>query len=88
MALGATRALQDSAGGLIIGGASSVMVNNMPISIFGDAVVSHGENQHQAASMLVGGPRTVFAQGMPVIRQGDPSTCGHIATGSSNVLIG
>lgn len=84
---GAARALQDSAGGLIIGGASSVLVNNMPASIMGDAVTSHGENQHQSASMIVGSP-TVFAQGLPVVRQGDPSSCGHIATGSSNVLVG
>jgi len=88
MALGATRALLDTAGGLIVGGEPSVLVNNMPISVLGDAVVGHGENQHAAASMLIGGPRTVIAGGIPVVRQGDPATCGHISLGSLNVLIG
>ena len=89
MALGAARTLQDVAGGLILGpGVSSVLVNSLPISVLGDAVAGHGENQHAASSMLIGGPRSVLAGGKPVVRQGDPSTCGHITTGSGNVLIG
>lgn len=89
MAQGATRTLTDSAGGLIVGpGVSSVLVNGFPISVLGDAVAGHGENQHAAASMLIGSPRSVLAGGQPVIRGGDPATCGHISTGSSNVLIG
>ena len=89
MAQGAARTLLDSAGGLIIGpGESTVLVNSMPISVLGDAITSHGENQHLAASMLIGSPRSVLAGGVPVVRQGDPSTCGHISTGSGNVLIG
>lgn len=89
MAQGATRTLTDSAGGLIVGpGASNVLVNGFPVSVLGDAVAGHGENQHAASSMLIGSPRTVFAGGLPVIRQGDPATCGHTSTGSSNVLIG
>jgi uncharacterized Zn-binding protein involved in type VI secretion len=87
MARGATRALQDTAGGTIIGGASTVLVNGFPISVMGDSVVGHGENQHKAASMIVGSS-TVLANGLPVVRAGDPASCGHIALGSSNVLIG
>ncbi len=89
MAQGAARTLQDVAGGLILGpGVSSVLVNSLPISVLGDAVAGHGENQHAASSMLIGGPRSVLAGGKPVVKQGDPSTCGHTTTGSGNVLIG
>ena len=81
--------MQDVAGGLILGpGVSSVLVNSLPISVLGDAVAGHGENQHAASSMLIGGPRSVLAGGKPVVKQGDPSTCGHTTTGSGNVLIG
>jgi uncharacterized Zn-binding protein involved in type VI secretion len=89
MARGAARALQDSAGGMIMGpGAPSVLVNSMPISVMGDVVAGHGDNQHSSAAMLIGGPRTVIAGGKQVVVQGDPATCGHICTGSGNVLIG
>ena len=89
MAQGAARTLQDVAGGLILGpGVPSVLVNSLPISVLGDAVAGHGENQHAASSMLIGGPRSVLAGGKPVVKQGDPSTCGHTTTGSGNVLIG
>ena len=89
MALGATRTQIDSAGGTIIGpGVSTVLVNGFPISVLGDVVAGHGDNQHAAASMLIGGPRKVLANGMPVVRRGDPATCGDTSTGSSNVIIG
>lgn len=84
---GAARAFQDSAGGTIIGGAPSVLVNGFPVSVMGDGVVTHGENQHEAAAMMIGSP-SVLAGGLPVVRMGDPASCGHIATGSANVIIG
>lgn len=89
MALGITRTFIDSAGGTIIGpGVNNVLANGFPVSVMGDAVSGHGENQHSASSMLIGGPRKVLAGGRQVIRQGDPATCGHTSTGSGNVLIG
>jgi len=89
MAQGATRILIDSAGGTILGpGVSNVLVNNFPISVLGDGIAPHGENQHAASSMLIGGPRNVLAGGRPVVKRGDPATCGHTSTGSNNVLIG
>ncbi len=89
MAQGATRTLTDTAAGTILGpGVSSVLVNGFSVSVLGSAVAGTGENQHAGEAMLIGGPRSGLAGGQPVIKQGDPATCGHTSTGSSNVLIG
>lgn len=85
---GISRVGVDSAGGTILGpGEPSVFVNGSPISIIGDAVASHGIAPH-AAPVMVEGSSTVFAGGIGVVRQGDAASCGHTATGSSNVFAG
>lgn len=85
---GVTRVGVDTAGGIITGpGEPSVTVNGSTISVLGDAVASHGSAPHAAATM-VGSSSTVFAGGIGVVRAGDAASCGHTATGSSDVSAG
>lgn len=85
---GVSRVGTDSAGGIITSpGKPSIKVNGSTISVIGDLVASHGNSPHDAASM-VGGSSTVFAGGIGVVRVGDAASCGHTATGSSNVFAG
>lgn len=89
---GAARQSQDSAGGTIVGGAASVIVNGTPIARRGDPIASHAPygppHPPHASPVMVGASSTVFAEGKPVSRLGDPASCGHPATGSSDVIVG
>jgi uncharacterized Zn-binding protein involved in type VI secretion len=85
---GAARVGVDAAGGTINGpGVPSVKVNGAPISVVGDAVAGHGKPPHAGPTMS-GSSGTVKAGNKPVCRAGDAATCGHAASGSSNVIIG
>jgi uncharacterized Zn-binding protein involved in type VI secretion len=85
---GISRVGVDTAGGTITGaGEPSVTVNGSTISVLGDNVVSHGNSPHSSPTM-VESSSTVFAGGIGVVRLGDAASCGHTATGSSNVLAG
>lgn len=84
---GVTRKQIDSAGGKLLEGSSNVFVNGKSLVRRGDRVQSHGRANHSAAKM-VEGSSTVFCNGKPVCRRGHKATCGHPATGSSNVFIG
>ncbi len=91
---GATRVGQDSAVGVINGpGVPSVLVNGKPVSVPGDAVASHsccgrpgcGKHCSSKTSACSG---TVKAGGKGVVRAGDATTCGHVCTGSADVIVG
>lgn len=85
---GIARVNQDTAGGTIVGAlAPTVFVNGRPIAVKGAAVVGHGIGAH-AGPVMAQHSGTVFAEGIPVCRRGDQATCGHPATGSSNVFAG
>jgi uncharacterized Zn-binding protein involved in type VI secretion len=85
---GVSRVGIDSAGGTITGpGVPSVIVNGAPISIIGDAVAGHGDGPH-AGPVMVAGSGTVIAGGIGVVRAGDAASCGHTASGSSDVIAG
>lgn len=85
---GISRVGVDTAGGTIVGNlAPTVFVNGAPIAVQGAAVAGHGEPPH-SAPVMVGHSATVFACGIPVCRQGDEASCGHPATGSTNVFAG
>ena len=91
---GASRVGVDVSVGTINGpGVPSVKVNGAPISVPGDAVAPHsccgspGCGKHCSATM-VGSSGTVKAGGKFVCRAGDAATCGHVATGSADVIIG
>jgi uncharacterized Zn-binding protein involved in type VI secretion len=85
---GVSRVGIDSAGAVILGpGISSVIVNGAPISVKGDAVAGHGDTPH-ASPVMVGSSGTVFAGGIGIVRAGDAASCGHTASGSSDVIAG
>ena len=85
---GAARVNVDTAGGTIIGNlAPTVFVNGAPIACKGAQIAPHGKSPHDAPVMS-GSSSTVKANGIPVCRAGDVATCGHAASGSSNVIIG
>ena len=74
---------QDSAGGLIITGRSSVIVNDSPIATEGDDVIAHGPHPN---NMIAGHSVSVYAEDRLVARRGDAATCGHpITPGSGDV---
>jgi uncharacterized Zn-binding protein involved in type VI secretion len=83
------RSLTDVVGGkaIIIGpGEPSVIVNNKPISVIGDVVASHGQNQH-AAAVIVTGSSSVFAGNKPITIFGSIASCGETVTsGSADVM--
>jgi len=84
---GATRKQIDSAGGKLIEGSSNVFVNGKSLVRKGDRVQSHGRANH-SNSRMIQGSSNVFCNGKPVCRKGHKASCGHQATGSSNVFIG
>jgi uncharacterized Zn-binding protein involved in type VI secretion len=75
----------DVAGGAIIQGSGNVFVEGKPVVRIGDAVAGHGRGPH-AGPVMAAGSGNVFANGIAVCRAGDPATCGHPASGSSNVF--
>lgn len=84
---GAVRVGVDSAGGMITGDlAPSVRVNGAPTAVLGASVASHGKDQH-AAPVMAQASASVFAQGRARCRAGDQASCGHVATGSGNVVL-
>jgi uncharacterized Zn-binding protein involved in type VI secretion len=84
---GVTRATQDTAVGIILGGISNVLVNGKPIAVMGDLVTAHDAAPHDVATMIAGSNQ-VFAGGKLVVKAGDLATCAHPATGSTNVITG
>ena len=86
---GVSRVGADSACGLIVGDlAPTVRVNGNPIAVKGAIIVAHGLPPHSPTPVMVGSSTTVFAQGVAVCRSGDGASCGHAASGSSNVNAG
>lgn len=83
---GVSRVGVDSAGAEIVGNlVPSVLVNGAPVVVRGAAVVPHGTH---VGVVMQGASGTVLAGGIPVCRAGDSASCGHAATGSTNVLAG
>lgn len=84
---GVARTLVDTAKGVIIGpGDPTVLVNNKPVSVVGDAVAPHGKNKH-ASAVILNGSSTVFAGGKPIVIEGQSvASCGHpVNKASTNV---
>ena len=85
---GASRVNQDTAGGTIVGNlAPTVFVNGKPIAVKGALVAGHGRSPHTGPVTVVGSSKNVFANSTPACREGDAASCGHILTGSNNVII-
>jgi len=77
---------RDVAGGPLVSGSSNVYANNNIVVRRGDRVAPHGRNQHRSA-VMVGFSPNVYANNIQVCRAGDAASCGHAASGSSNVLV-
>ena len=85
---------QDSAGGEITQGDSSVLVNGKPIAVPNTTVTSHppygkGTQAHRNAQTQSSKNTTVFVNGKPVLVTTDIDSCGHVRVGGSpDVSIG
>ena len=78
----------DTAGGVILGGGQNfVYANSAIVSVDGDLVQGHGPGVH-AGPVMIAGSNNVFINGIAVCNAGDLATCGHPASGSSNVFVG
>ena len=78
----------DTAGGVILGGGQNfVYANGALVSVDGDLVQGHGVGPH-AGPVMIAGSKNVFINGIAVCNAGDLATCGHPASGSSNVFVG
>lgn len=82
------RANIDKAGGIILGGSSTVFVDGFPVALQGNSIQQHGDNPHADAKVINGNPNVVV-DGIPVCMEGmSKGTCGHMATSTSSVSIG
>jgi uncharacterized Zn-binding protein involved in type VI secretion len=84
---GICRNTTDSAGGALIKSQSSVKANSKEVIVHGDDVTPHGSGLHGGPTMIAGSDN-VFIGGIAVCNAGDLATCGHAASGSSDVNVG
>jgi uncharacterized Zn-binding protein involved in type VI secretion len=85
---GASRVNLDKAGpGSILTGSSNVLVEGERAAFLGSTITPHGSGAHSSARVIEGSS-TVFINGKQASRQGDKTSCGHVLTGSTTVLIG
>ena len=79
----------DTAGADIVATAANkqVFANGELISVHNDSVQPHDYGIHNSATMIAGSNQ-VFIGGILVVKEGDMATCGHVATGSTNVFVG
>lgn len=84
---GVLRAGIDVAGGTILTGSPTVLVNGAPAVRIGDVVAAHGLPPHSPAPVMTTGSATVLVNGIPLCRTGDIASCGDAgAPGSATVL--
>ena len=86
-ATGICRNSVDTAGGALISSQSSVKANGENVIVNDDNVTPHGDSLHNDAKMIAGS-NNVFVGGIAVCNAEDLATCGHNASGSSNVNVG
>ena len=78
----------DSAGAALIASQSIVKANGDAVVVNGNTVTAHGVGLHAAPPTMIAGSNNVFIGGVAVCNAGDLATCGHAASGSSNVNVG
>ena len=84
---------RNAAGGVILNGDATVLVNNRPVAVIGSRVTPHppcGKKgpQHCAAT-TTSTNATVLVNGKPIVALGDVDTCGHARLGGSpDVIVG
>jgi uncharacterized Zn-binding protein involved in type VI secretion len=77
----------NDAGGVILTGTPTVLINNRPVAVLGSKVSPHPKKHvgQQCTSNNV----TVLVNGKPIVTVGDIDTCGHVRVqGSTNVIVG
>jgi uncharacterized Zn-binding protein involved in type VI secretion len=88
---------RNTAGGLILTGDPSVLINGRPIALAGASVSPHPccgakgcPPVHCNAKTLIGiGSNNVLVNGRPIALAGSPDSCGHVrSVGSRDVLAG
>lgn len=85
---------QDSAGGVILNGDDTVLINGRAVAVRGASVSPHapcgrpGQHIHCSAKTQANNS-TVLVNGVPLVLTGDTDTCGHPRSGGSpDVIIG
>jgi uncharacterized Zn-binding protein involved in type VI secretion len=81
------RVYLDQAGGRVMTGSSSVLVDNLPIVRLGSLIEDHGRFEHDSAKMIVGF-NGVLIEDLPVCTAGMAASCGHRLISSSSVEAG
>ena len=79
----------NDAGGVILPppGIATVLVNNLPVAVFGSKVSPHPDGH--AGQSCTSKNKTVLVNGKPIVTVGDIDTCGHKRIqGSTNVIVG
>ena len=84
---GICRDATDLAGGALIKSLTTVKANTKDVIVHGDDVTGHGAGLHAGPTMIAGSDN-VFIGGIAVCNAGDLATCGHAASGSSDVMVG
>lgn len=86
---------RNAAGGIILAGEPTVLVNNRPIATLGSKVTPHpccgakGCPPTHCSASTTSTNNNILVNGRPVVTSGDIDTCGHPrSTGSFDVFIG
>jgi uncharacterized Zn-binding protein involved in type VI secretion len=86
---------RNSAGGVILNGDSSVLINGRAVAVQGASVSAHpccgqrGCPPTHCNARTQANNSTVLVNGIPLVLNGDVDTCGHPrASGSPDVLVG
>ena len=78
---------KNDAGGEILPGPSTVLVNNRPVAVFGSKVSPHPDGH--AGATTTSKNKSVLVNGKPIVTVGDIDTCGHVRIqGSRDVIVG
>ena len=85
---GICRDTTDSAGAALIKSQTTVFANSEEVIVHGDTVTAHLTGLHAAPPTMIAGSKDVFIGGIAVCNAGDLATCGHAASGSSDIIVG
>ena len=93
---GISRATEDYAGSkeaVLIASQGTVFANKKAVIVNDDKVISHAPcgspgGEAHCAAIMIAKTNKVFVGGIPVVNAGDLATCGHVATGSGDVMVG
>jgi uncharacterized Zn-binding protein involved in type VI secretion len=86
---------KNAAGGVILNGDATVLVNNRPVAVLGGSVTPHpccgkkGCPPTHCSAKTTSKNASVLVNGKPIVTFGDVDTCGHSRLGgSTNVIVG